>query len=62
MMATKREKSSDFRALLDMGLPAEEYREMWQKSHELHEREVKALEQIADLLDHWPHGLYTDKR
>ena len=61
-MATKKEKSSDLRALLDSALPASEYREMLEKSHELHRREVEALEQIADLLDHWPHGLYTDSK
>jgi len=60
-MATKKEKPRDLQALLEMGLPADEYREMWEKSHALHKREVEALEQIADLLDHWPHGLYTNK-
>jgi hypothetical protein len=58
-MAAKKEKRGDLQTLLEMGLPADEYREMWEKSHELHRREVEALEQIAYLLDHWPHGLYT---
>jgi hypothetical protein len=48
-MPTKRREEPE-RIQIDYGIPPEEWREMWDHSHELQRREVEALERIAHLL------------
>lgn len=48
----------DLEEVLELAMPAEEYRKMWERTHELEEKKIRVLERIADLLDHWPHSFY----
>ncbi len=54
MATTKRKETSELERILQISMPADEYREMWERSHELHRREVEALERIATLLANPP--------
>jgi hypothetical protein len=57
MATRKRKTQSEYLRLLKLARPADEMRRYYERSLELQRREVEALEQLAYLLDHWPHGL-----